>query len=370
MLQPVNKGDYTYDEKHYGYILEMMKKFDLCYSPDGKKLLIPSAFGKVPKIEYSEYRGENVRVYILQFKDYMPMALIHRFTAQKMPDVLDSNFWYTGIVVKDRVNEDATAMVHADREAKRIYIRIKGESKLGLWEHIRRDFATIASSYARIPYYEMVALDEKNEIMVDYEDVVGHIKAQKPVYFHARQQKDYNVGYLMSLFEPRENTTDKIVRGEIVLSDRERNIVPGKVPPIVVQILNNISPVVNANVNTQVNIDVDIDVKVIIPQSRKLKGDINYLLEEIGASNKELSDTLKQVMLFAEDAILAKNSGDIVEKGWGRKLKKVLEKLGTAGEQIKNIKDGSEVVKSIIDNIGNLAQQFNLHDIIAWFGSK
>ena len=31
------------------------------------------------------------------------MALIHRFTAQKMPDVVDNNYWYTGIVIKEKL---------------------------------------------------------------------------------------------------------------------------------------------------------------------------------------------------------------------------------------------------------------------------
>jgi hypothetical protein len=60
----------------------MMKKFDLCYTSDDRILLLPSAFGKVPKLEYSEFRGPEVRTYILQFRDYMPMALIHRFIAK------------------------------------------------------------------------------------------------------------------------------------------------------------------------------------------------------------------------------------------------------------------------------------------------
>jgi hypothetical protein len=152
----------------------MMKKFDLCYTPDDRHLLIPSAFGKVPKVEYSEFRGEAVRTYILQFKAYMPLALIHRFTAQKMPEALENNYWYTGIVIKDS-KTNTLAMVHADKEAKRIYIRIKGDSQLAMWEHVRRDIAAIASSYAKIPYDELVLLDEQSESVVNYEDLVSHV---------------------------------------------------------------------------------------------------------------------------------------------------------------------------------------------------
>jgi len=91
LLAPLSENDYFYSEVHYGYILSMMKKFDLCYSPDDKNLLIPSAFGKVPKVEYSEFKGEEVRTYILQFRDYMPLALIHRFTAKHLANAYDNN---------------------------------------------------------------------------------------------------------------------------------------------------------------------------------------------------------------------------------------------------------------------------------------
>jgi internalin A len=362
LLQPVNKTDYTYEETHYGFILSMMKKFDLCYTPDDKQLLIPSAFGKVPKLEYSDFRGVDVRTYILQFKDYMPLALIHRFTAQKMPEALDNNYWYTGIVIRDTKTQ-TLAMVHADKEAKRIYVRIKGESKLGVWEHVRRDLAAIASSYAKIPYDELVTLDERDNGTVNYEDLVSHLRAQKEIYFHPKLQKDFNVGYLISLFEPIENTTDKILNGQIVLSDRANNFEINKVPPIVVNILNNNNPVVNTQINTQVN----IDIRVVNEIGSTVKGEADYLLELIGDSNKILSEALIKVMQFADDAKIARNTGDIKEKGWGRKLKSVLETLGSAGEQLKNVQDGGEVLKSILGGIKELAHHFNLDAISSWF---
>lgn len=367
LLQPIMKDDYVYDEKHYAYILGMMKKFDLCYSPDDKHLLIPSAFGKAPKIEYSDFKGEDVRTYILQFKDYMPIALIHRFTAQKLPNVVDSNYWYTGIVIKDN-KTNTEAMIHADREAKRIYIRVKGESKLGLWEHIRRDFATIASNYAKIPYDELLALDERDLYIVSYDDLISHVKAQKPVYFHPKLLKDFNVGYLMNLFEPVENTTGKILKGEIVLNENKHDIAPAEIPPVVLNILNNNNPVVNAQVNTYVNIDFDI--KVVANTNSTLKGDIKYLTEILGNSNKELKEALQKMAKFTDDVKVAQNSNDIKEQGWGRKLKSILKTIGEAGEQLKNTHEGSEVIKSILSGVKNLAQQFNLHDIISWFGGK
>lgn len=359
LLEPTNNMDYTYDENHYGYILSMMKKFDLCYTPDDKSLLIPSAFGKVPKVEYSDFRGEEVRTYILQFKDYMPLALIHRFTAKKLPQAFDNNYWYSGIVIKDN-KSDSLAMIQADKEAKRIYVRIKGKEKLGMWEHIRRELYEITSSYAKISYNELISLDKNSENTVAYEDLISHITAKKPIYFHPKLQKDFNVGYLIGMFESKEHTLEKFRNEAFEIHESKiRNI--NEPPPFVVTILNNNSPTVNAQINTEINIDIDINLVNNI--SSTVKGEADYLLEALGDSNKSLSEALRKVIQFADDSKSARNSGSVIEKGWGRKLKSVLQTLSSAGEQVKNIQDGSEALKSILHGMYNLATQFNLDDL-------
>jgi internalin A len=365
LLQPISSDDYNYDEKHYGYILSLMKKFDLCDAPDDKHILIPSAFGKVPRVEYRDFKGESVCIYVLQFKDYMPLALIHRFIAKKISQALDNNYWYTGIVIKDS-KSDSLAMVHADKEAKRIYVRIKGKTPLGLWDSIRRELKGITSSYAKIPYEELVLLDEKTESYVNYEDLINHIKAQKSVYFHSKLQKDFNVGYLMGWFETKEDTIEKVTTGEIRLQEREVEKTE-KMPSFVFNILNNNNPTVNTQVNTQVNIDIDI--KVVNNLGSELKGEARYLLDELGDSNEELYLTLEKVIQFAEDAKAAKNSGDIKEKGWGRKLKKMFEILSKVGSQLKNVKDGGETLHSIMEKIQLLSHHFNLDAITALYAA-
>lgn len=362
LLQPLNADDFTYQENHYGYILSMMKKFELCYTPDDKAILIPSAFGKEPKMEYSDFRGEKVRTYILQFKDYMPLALIHRYIAKKLPDVYQSNYWYSGIVTCD-CKTDSLAMIHADKEAKRIYVRIKGDTPLGMWEHIRREFFEITSSYANIRYKELVALDEKDESTVDYEDLISHIRAGKEVYFHPKLMRDFNVGYLMGQFEEKESSLKKFESGQLRLNDQEMGTME-KVPQYVINILNNNSPAVTTTVNTKINIDIDIPI--VNNLSSEIEGDARYLKEELETlteSNKALSEALSKVIDFASDAKAAQNSGEIKSKGWGRKLKGILQTLKGGGETLIAIRDGGEVLHNIVTKIGALANQVSLPEI-------
>lgn len=364
LLQPINKEDYTYDEKHYGYILNMMEKFDLCDAPDHIHLLIPSAFGKVPKVEYANFKGESVRTYILQFKNYMPLALIHRYITKKLPHALDNNYWYTGIVIKDS-KSDSIAMIHADKEAKRIYLRIKDGNPLGVWEHFRREFSEVTKSYAKIQYDELVAVDEFIENNVNYADLVSHIQAKKKYYFHPKLRKDFNVGYLMGMFQTPEETVDKIKKGEITIQENEYEKTE-KIPIDLSNIIFNISPIVNLQINTQININIE----VVNSLSNTIKDDANYLFDELKESNKILSDALQKIIDFADSAKIARSSDDMQGKGWARKLKNGIQALSNAGEQFKNIEDGGEALKSMFHGLKELAQQFNLKEVAELIASN
>ena len=359
LLQPLTKEDYTYNEAHYGFILSMMKKFDLCYTSDDKSLLIPSAFGKIPKVEYKEYKGEGIRTYYLQFKDYMPLALIHRFITRNMQYAVDSNFWYTGIVINDAPTNVVT-MVHADKEAKRVYIKIKGAKPLGAWEHIRRVLAEIIKNYAKLVFEEMVLLDEETESSVSYNELLGHLSANKPLYFNSRLRKDFNVGYLMGLFENKDDTIKKMLDEELILNEREGKPIENLRPQII-QILQNNSQQVNTNIAVQIYIDIDI--KVINETSNELQGDLNYLLGILDEQNKATIDTLKDLLGFAKDAQAAKNSGDVVNKGWKRKLKSVVESFAKGAETIKKVKEGGETFYAIAKGIKDLAYHFKINNI-------
>jgi internalin A len=363
LLRPSSENDYNYDEGHYGYLLSMMKKFDLCYTANDKDILIPSAFGKMPKAEYGDYRGEGVKTYILSFKDYMPLALIHRFIAKKIEFALDGNFWYSGIVIRDE-QTGSLAMVHADKEAKRIYVRIKGGSPLGVWEHIRRELSTITSSYASISYTEYVSLDSQSIYLVSYDELIGHIRVGRSEYFHAGLGREFKVGQLMGLFESQETTIEKFKSGEHRIENSNyQEVEPAKTPSIVVQILNQNNATAKAKSVSSAKAVAKLNVKLIKEASSAVQADANYLLSEIGNSNEELTKALSKIIEFAQDSKKADDIDSIKEKGWGRKLKSLVEVFAKNGDFLKKIKDGGEAMNTISGKVHELASHLNMHDI-------
>jgi len=362
LLFPTESQDYTYEEHHYGYLQSMMDKFDLCHIADDQNILIPSAFGKEPKLEYSEFKGENVRTYIFQFEDYMPMALIHRFISRNLQEAYDNNYWYSGIVMADGKSE-TLAMVQADKEAKRIYIRIKGNGPLGQWEHIRRALDSIIKSYANIKYKELVALEE-DKATVDYEDLLSYLQAGKSTYFHPKLGRDFNVGYLMGLFENKEETISKY-KDRAITFDPDKRVgakEQNEVPPVVVHILNNNTS--NVQVSSQIQNQINIDIQVISEINNGLQEEANYLLSEVGSSNKELKDALEKLKAFSDATENASDKEEIKRGGWGRRLKKVISFLKSAKDQVKNINDGRASLESLLESVKSLAVQFDLTSIV------
>lgn len=355
LLTPLKDGEYFYDRSHFGYILNVMKKFELCYSADDKILLIPSAFSANGEVDYADFRGQDIRCYILQFKEYLPIALIHRFIAKNLTEVFNNTYWYSGIIMKDRMT-GKLVLVYLNKSEKRIYIRIKSDSPLGIWEHLRREFSAITARYARIPYDEFISLDDKDENVVAYEELISHVQTERSFYYHWGLQQEFNVGYLLGFFQTKEETIQKITNGEIRLNQEEVNA-DNRVSGRVLQIINNVNPIINNQINIEINIS---EVNKI---GSDLKGDINYLLSELGQSNQELKSALTKLLHFSDDSKVAQTSSSIKEKGWGWKLKSLIEILSKSGEQIKHISEGAGVLKNIFRNIGEICSRVDLGEV-------
>lgn len=362
LLQPIQTTDYTYDTAHYGYILGLMKKFELCYTDNDNDLLIPSRFGKEPKIEYSEFKGERVRTYILQFTDYLPVAVVHQFIARNIGSAYDKNYWYEGIVLQDDMDGATLAMVQYDKEAKRIYIRIKGESKLGLWEKIRRDLKGICEKYARIVYSELVAVnhDDDNNV-VEYIDLVNHLKAGRAKYFHPKLIREFEVATLIGQFETKEQTMQKFTNKEFFDHSEYREDSDKYNINVIIPVQNILE---NKNINTisnKVSVDVQIDLHIVQPQVDILREEANYLLREVANDNKELSQALVKVVEFADKALTVSSKEAIKEQGWKRTIGSVINTISKSSEFLKTVADGGEAAGKIMTALQQLAHYFSVN---------
>ena len=109
------------------FIVDMMKKFELCYDIESDKIfLIPDL---LPKDQPEGIELKNVPAFEYQYP-VLPSSVITRFIVRMNQHIENNIAWRTGVVLKIGNNQ---AIVIADIEDKQVSIYIDG------LEHTRRD---------------------------------------------------------------------------------------------------------------------------------------------------------------------------------------------------------------------------------------
>jgi internalin A len=170
ILKKRKTEDYSYTGK-YGYIIELMKKFELCFAfPDGDgHYLIPELLDKQQPPEADNFKaGESLNFSYCY--PILPEGLLPRFIVRTHILSRNTPRWRTGVILK---LEDNKALVVADVKAKRVFVRVKGPvpGRQRLLAVIRSDFEHIHSSFTFQPE-ELVAVPQFPNVEVKYKDLL------------------------------------------------------------------------------------------------------------------------------------------------------------------------------------------------------
>ncbi|MBI5295730.1 MAG: GTP-binding protein [Chloroflexi bacterium] len=121
----LNIDGYSRDKRIF--IVDMMKKFELCYDIEADKtFLVPDL---LPKDEPAELKFNGIPAFEYAYS-VLPSSVITRFIVRMNQKIDDGFVWRTGVVLKIGDNK---ALVKADIEDRKITIAIDGV------EHTRRD---------------------------------------------------------------------------------------------------------------------------------------------------------------------------------------------------------------------------------------
>jgi small GTP-binding protein len=148
------------------FIVDMMKKFELCYDIEADKIfLVPDL---LPKDE--PYTGEWDGALAFQIHyNVLPTSIISRFIV-RMNAFVHKTVWRSGAVLK---REGNTALVKADTEDKKIYIWLNGDekSRREFLAVIRAEFAAIHKTIAKIEAKEKVPVPDSN-VVIDFDHLL------------------------------------------------------------------------------------------------------------------------------------------------------------------------------------------------------
>lgn len=133
-------------EKH-PYLIELMKKFELCFQLDANKFLVPELL-KPEKVAFDWDYSDNLR--FEYHYDFMPAGILARFIV-RVREMVDSNsYWKNGVIIK---REQTQALVISDQFSRKIQIWVNGQNKAFLLEIIRKELQHINNTlnYPLVP---------------------------------------------------------------------------------------------------------------------------------------------------------------------------------------------------------------------------
>lgn len=192
------KDDFTYKPSNFPYIIELMRKFELCYSLDNNQYLIPELMDiQQPKIPKNS--GSILKFY-LKYEDLLPTSIMHRFIVRMHEDIKDNLRWRTGVVLEIPIF-NSTAVIIADLKDKKINIEISGKRVREHFAVIRKTFDSLNSTFEKLNVTEWIPLPDKSSFAVEYEELIGLEELGKEFIEIGKLKKRYNVKELLNGIE-------------------------------------------------------------------------------------------------------------------------------------------------------------------------
>ncbi len=194
---------FKYPASKHRYIIDLMKKFRLCFSLDDRTVLVPDLLEvQEPEIEF-DY-GSSLRFRIDY--DFLPKSVMPRFIVRKSQDISGNLRWRTGVVLEDEAFE-SRAVVKADEAEKRIYIYVAGEQRRDYLTVIRSVFLDINRSFEKLEYAEKIPLPDDPAVTVSYAHLIRLEKEGQEECYPDGAKHPYKVKDLLgTLYVERKRT--------------------------------------------------------------------------------------------------------------------------------------------------------------------
>ena len=219
ILEKRKKTDYHYPPDRYPYIIELMKKFELCYEIDGQTVLIPDLLEvQEPRIDFDYAKSLK---FLIEY-DFLPKSVMPRFIVKMHNDVKRHLRWRTGVVLQDKAFH-STAVIKADERDNKIYIYANGEQKRDYFSVIRYAFLSINRSFEKLDAVEKVPMPDDPTITVSYDHLVRLERKGVEEYIPDGSEKEYKVKDLLGTIYVEKKTEKEILQLLRKLKDQSDN---------------------------------------------------------------------------------------------------------------------------------------------------
>jgi len=193
ILEQEKEDDYYYPPTRYDYIINLMKKFELCYAIDNDTVLLPDLLA-VPEPNFDFDSNEALKFFIEY--DFLPRSIMPRFIVKMHRDIKDDLQWRTGVFLENK-QFNSCAVIRSDNEAKRIYINVNGGQKRDYFSSILFNLREINRSFEKLKAIEKIPLPDEPEIAVSYEHLVNLEEMGIDLFVPEGSRKKYRVSDLL-----------------------------------------------------------------------------------------------------------------------------------------------------------------------------
>jgi small GTP-binding protein len=204
-LEDGNEKSKKYSKDEQRYIVELMKKFELCFELGDDTILVPDLLTEQEPPEGLP-KESNLRFYFEY--DFMPAVVMPRFMVRKQADLDYGLCWRTGAFLKSE-EFDSKAVVRQDKDSRRIKVEVTGTEARGYLSAIRDVITGINKSFKKLTCEEWVPLPDEPEYAIKYKDLIGHEIAGLGEKFVGELGKRYSVSKLLGNIESREETEER-----------------------------------------------------------------------------------------------------------------------------------------------------------------
>ncbi|MDA0525292.1 leucine-rich repeat domain-containing protein [Methanococcoides alaskense] len=210
ILQNKDEDDYYYPAEKYTFIINLMKRFELCYSIGTEKILVPDLL-EIGEPEFN-FDYEDKISFLIDYNDFLPKSILPRFIVKMNEDIKGNLRWRTGVVLENK-KYDSCAVVKSDDDAKKIYIDVAGTQKRDYFSIILNNFRIINSSFPNLNAIEKVPLPDNPKIAISYLHLIKLESLKKPTYIPEGADREYSVGKLLGNVNVESIIETKIAEG-------------------------------------------------------------------------------------------------------------------------------------------------------------
>lgn len=226
ILRQESDADYFYPSSLYNFIINLMKKFELCYEIDSQAVLIPDLL-EIQEPEF-DFELKNSLPFFIEY-DFLPKSIMPHFIVRMNKDIKDNLRWRTGVVLEDK-EFNSSALIKVDEQAKKIYIYVTGEQKRDYFSVILFNLREINSAFKKMKSIEKIPMPNEPDISFSYRHLIKLEEIGIEKYIPDGSEFEYDVKALLGTINVKTNENEsileilKIVRKLADESDTEESL--------------------------------------------------------------------------------------------------------------------------------------------------